>query len=281
MRIVRIPGTTLDVSRLGFGTGALHHLATAAQRQAILAAALDTGITHFDTAPMYGEGLAERSLGRMLRGSAGRGLTVATKVGFPSKPVGFSSWLMYADKALGVGLRRLRFLGRRVRRRELDSRGVEKSVVMSLRNLCVQHVDMLLIHEPVPQELDAIERLMPLLDRLRAAGTIGLLGMAGQASACATIASALAGAFDVLQVEDSVFGHEADVIIRTGRPLQVTYGYLRLAAAQAGETGINEASAAAVLGDALRRNSAGMVLVSSRNPQRISALAETCRQMTP
>jgi len=188
---------------------------------------------------------------------------------------------MYADKALGVGLRRLGFLGRRIRRRELDSRGVEKSVVMSLRNLCVQHVHMLLIHEPVLQELDAIERLMPLLDRLRAVGTIGLLGMAGQASECATIASALAGAFDVLQVEDSVFGHEADAVIGTGRPLQVTYGYLRLAAAQAGEAGINEASAAAVLGEALRRNSAGMVLVSSRKPQRITALAETCRQMNP
>ena len=281
MRRLHIPGTTLVVSRLGLGTGALHHLPTAVQRQALLVAALEAGITHFDTAPMYGEGLAERSLGHVLRGSTGRDLTVATKVGFPSRLVGRSPWLMYADKALGVGLRRVGLAGRRTRRRELDSSSVEKSVVSSLRNLGIQHLHLLLIHEPHSEELDAIHRLMPLLDRLKATGTVGLLGMAGGADASATIAAALPGAFDVLQVEDSVSGHEADVVKQAGYPLQITYGYLRLAAARAGESGINDSSAAGVVGEALRRNSAGMVLVSSRKPQRIAALAETCRQVDP
>ena len=63
-----LQGTSLLTSRLGMGTAALHHLSTERARQSLLAAALYAGITHFDTAPMYGEGLAERSLGQFLRG---------------------------------------------------------------------------------------------------------------------------------------------------------------------------------------------------------------------
>ena len=66
MQQIAIPNTRLQTSRIGFGTASLHHLYRSRARSALLTAALDSGISHFDTAPMYGEGMAERELGRFL-----------------------------------------------------------------------------------------------------------------------------------------------------------------------------------------------------------------------
>src|SRR2546429_8200098 len=67
-----LAGTTLSVSRLGLGTASLHHLLWSSERMQLLKTALDCGISHFDTARMYGEGLAERELGRFLTGGRQR-----------------------------------------------------------------------------------------------------------------------------------------------------------------------------------------------------------------
>ncbi len=280
MKRIQIPETELTTSRLGLGTGALHHLPTESQRQTLLRAAIDAGITHFDTAPMYGEGLAERSLGHMFRGATTDDLTVATKIGFPCRLfAGAVPWLMYADKAIGVAARRFGFMRQRPRLRDLSPRGVEKSVNQSLRRLSISRIHLLLVHEPDSREADAIRRLLPLFDRLKQSGAIGAVGMAGGARTCAAIANLLPEAFDVLQVEDSVDGCEADFVTQAGRPLQITYGYLRLAAARADGSRLTPATAGDVLAVALRRNPKGMVLVSSRKPDRVSALAEGCRRL--
>ncbi len=44
-------------------------------------AAWDLGIRYFDTAPHYGQGIAEQRLGRFLQGKRGEGVVVSTKVG--------------------------------------------------------------------------------------------------------------------------------------------------------------------------------------------------------
>src|SRR6202011_2957502 len=64
-------GTTgLTVSALGFGCGAVGGLMVggdpAEQRQAV-SRALDAGITYFDTAASYGDGLSEQHLGEVMR----------------------------------------------------------------------------------------------------------------------------------------------------------------------------------------------------------------------
>ena len=75
-----IDGTDIEVSRLGFGTSSLHHLLSRRDRRSLLLHAESVGITHFDTAPYYGYGLAERELGLALRDRRSR-ITVTTKVG--------------------------------------------------------------------------------------------------------------------------------------------------------------------------------------------------------
>jgi aryl-alcohol dehydrogenase-like predicted oxidoreductase len=47
----------------------------------VLRAAVESGVTFFDTADVYGEGRSERIIGRFLSGNAGQGVTVATKMG--------------------------------------------------------------------------------------------------------------------------------------------------------------------------------------------------------
>jgi aryl-alcohol dehydrogenase-like predicted oxidoreductase len=76
--------TGLRVSALGYGAGAvggLMVLGDPAEQKRAVARALDAGITYFDTAPGYGNGRSEETLGRALRELDAWGrVVVGTKV---------------------------------------------------------------------------------------------------------------------------------------------------------------------------------------------------------
>ncbi|HEY5276588.1 MAG TPA: aldo/keto reductase, partial [Coriobacteriia bacterium] len=80
----RIGRTSLEVSVLGFGGNALGNLYTivdeAEARDTVLAAH-ETGVTYYDTAPMYGHGLSERRMGDALRALPRDEVVLSTKVG--------------------------------------------------------------------------------------------------------------------------------------------------------------------------------------------------------
>ena len=70
MRYRRVPDTTLSLSEIGFGCGGNAGLmvrGSHADQQRVVARALELGVNYFDTAPDYGDGAAETSLGRVLR----------------------------------------------------------------------------------------------------------------------------------------------------------------------------------------------------------------------
>ena len=75
-----LQGTSITTSRLGLGTHSLHRLFAPAARRDLLARALDLGVLHFDTAPSYGDGLAEREIGRILRRLSGEVGKVARRL---------------------------------------------------------------------------------------------------------------------------------------------------------------------------------------------------------
>ena len=54
---------------------------TEADALAVLRAAVESGVTFFDTADVYGDGRSERIIGRFIADIDGRGVTVATKMG--------------------------------------------------------------------------------------------------------------------------------------------------------------------------------------------------------
>jgi myo-inositol catabolism protein IolS len=85
MRYTVLPGTDLRVSVIAMGSWALAgDMAWGDQSEkdsiAAVRAAVDVGITFFDTAPGYGDGLSEQRLGKGLAGLRDR-VVVATKIG--------------------------------------------------------------------------------------------------------------------------------------------------------------------------------------------------------
>jgi D-threo-aldose 1-dehydrogenase len=77
-------GRSLPVTELGFGTGGLGNLYKSIDEetaQATLRAAWEVGCRYFDTAPLYGLGLAETRLNHFLRGRPRDSYVLSTKIG--------------------------------------------------------------------------------------------------------------------------------------------------------------------------------------------------------
>ena len=81
----RVLGRTgRPISVIGLGTwqlGADWGNVSEADAMEVLRAAVESGVTFFDTADVYGDGRSERIIGRFLAGNAGQGITLATKMG--------------------------------------------------------------------------------------------------------------------------------------------------------------------------------------------------------
>lgn len=263
MNQVQLPGTAIRVSRIAFGTASLHHLYGAADRQALLRAAADAGITHFDTSPYYGYGLAEMDLGRFVRGRRAA-VTVTTKVGL--YPWGF-------DNAHAAGVWSRKALGKLVPRLSLpvvdwQVARARTSLIASLRRLGTDYVDFLLLHEPEP-DLIARDEWLAWLDSEQSAGRVRAWGVAGTAARVGPWAMARHPLARVVQTQDSLDQHQADFLTASGRDLQFTYGYLSAGRSVSG--GLNPEE---VLRQALDRNRTGAVLVSTRRVERLRRLGE-------
>jgi aryl-alcohol dehydrogenase-like predicted oxidoreductase len=145
---------------------------------AVVERALEAGITYFDTAPNYGEGLSEINLGRVIRELGIRDrVRVGTKVS-----------LLEADMARPDAALRAIFGG-------------------SLRRLGVDHVDMLFLHSQVRYQPDDrsistahAHVAATLLARLKAEGAAALIGFTAHGDTAAIKELARAGAYDVAQV---------------------------------------------------------------------------------
>lgn len=256
MNQITLPGTDLRLSRFSFGTASLFNAsASPVERGRLLAAAYDHGFTHFDTAPYYAFGIAERDLGAFL--ATRPKATVATKVGLYS-PGGESqpAALVFLRKAAGRALPALS-------RPAVDWSVARARAALSasLKRLGRERIDLYLLHEPDARLIAADEWLRWLEDERRRVGAFGVAGASQRVAPFIESASPLAA---VVQTQDSIAGREADALIRAGRPLQLTYGYVSAARGEA---------AAAVLAAALRRNRTGSILVSTRRIDRLPQYA--------
>ena len=86
MRYRRIGRTGPAVSAITYGTGSPKSGTTDTDALSRIRAALDAGITTFDTADVYGGGRSEERLGRALKGVPRDSIQIMTKVGFPTGP---------------------------------------------------------------------------------------------------------------------------------------------------------------------------------------------------
>lgn len=259
MKLITIPGTELVCSRLMFGTASLFNAGASQQRYRLLKSAVNAGFTHFDTAPLYGFGAAERDLKQILREHPN--VTVTTKVGLYG-PGGENQpdALVYLRKAAG---RVFRPLSRPLRRFHLAQ--AQQSLDASLRRLGRECIDVYTLHEPHPCELDMDDWLRWLQD-IKSAGKVRHFGVACADDRMDAMAARCRQLCEYVQVLDSLEDRQADVLAAHGLPLQVTYGYIS-AARRRGKT----VDVGAVLTVALRRNKAGAIIVSTSNPDHTEA----------
>jgi len=94
----------LRVSRVGLGCNNFGRRLDLEGARAVVDAALDAGVTHFDTAETYGDGDSERFLGELLEGRR-EDVVIATKFGGRQKAGGSPE---YVRRAIGASLERLR-----------------------------------------------------------------------------------------------------------------------------------------------------------------------------
>jgi D-threo-aldose 1-dehydrogenase len=147
-----------EVPLLGFGTAPLSSApawgggAPIPEGQALetLQYAYEQGIRFFDTAPLYGMGLAETRTGKLLAQVPREGVIIATKVGYD--------------------------IGGGVLRRDYSRDGVLRSLEGSLKRLNVDAVDILYVHDPDDYAEQVLEETFPALADLRAQGVIKAVG---------------------------------------------------------------------------------------------------------
>ena len=131
----------------------------------VVEAAWKAGIRFFDTAPLYGHGLAERRLGAVLRTKPRDEFVLATKVGrllragAPPEP---------GQSFVDVPPVNPVF--------DFSYDGVMRSVEESLERLGLDRVDILHIHDPDEHYDEALSGAYGALDRLRAEGSIRAVG---------------------------------------------------------------------------------------------------------
>lgn len=138
-----------------------------------------------------------------------------------------------------------------------------------MKALQTDWIDIFFVHDPLITDVDTLLHLGDWLEKQKMSGRVRFTGLAGNAVNCVAIAKRAEGLFDVLQVKDSLTSQEADVVSATGAPLQITYGYLRKSPEL-----INLGNGLNIISEALKRNSSGMVLVSSRRADRLQSMAE-------
>jgi aryl-alcohol dehydrogenase-like predicted oxidoreductase len=133
-----IPNTDIAISQISFGAGTAAGLmlqAPGPEQIATIERALEIGINHFDTSPIYGDGRSEVNLGQALK-AIGAEVVLTTKVNIAPEHL-----MLSADGAI--------------------AKGVRKSVHASLSRLQRDHVDILLLHNATDFRRDMTNERLP------------------------------------------------------------------------------------------------------------------------
>ena len=159
----------LELTRLSLGTAPLAGLFKSVEvsdSDQLIHTALDNGMNYFDTAPLYGHGLAEERLGRILK-TVTKPFVLETKVGRvlnwveKADPV---PWFPDADPHMQPVF-------------DYSADGIKRSLDESLKRLGVDHIDIALMHEAENHIPQAINTAYPVLADLKRQGIIKAVGI--------------------------------------------------------------------------------------------------------
>jgi D-threo-aldose 1-dehydrogenase len=191
--------TALTVTTLGLGTAPLAGIYTPPDEDsavALVERAWELGVRYFDTAPLYGYGLGERILGRVLPARPRDKFVLSTKVG---RLVGHK-----ADVSPGADIDRGQGsnwpgAGDAVAVFDYSGDGVRRSIDESLGRLGLDRIDVVYIHDPDDHWEAAIGGAYPALHRLREEGVVRAIG-AGMNQSAMLVRFAREGDFDMFML---------------------------------------------------------------------------------
>jgi D-threo-aldose 1-dehydrogenase len=138
---------------IGLGTaplGGLFEATDDATARATVERAWQLGLRYFDTAPLYGSGLAERRLGEALRRQKREDYFISTKVGRLLRP-GTPDPTFKGTAPLAAVF-------------DFSADGLRRSLAESLERLELDYVDMVLVHDPdehLDQAIASLDALRP------------------------------------------------------------------------------------------------------------------------
>ncbi|MEL6567364.1 MAG: aldo/keto reductase [Pseudomonadota bacterium] len=194
--------------RLGFGTGALNGRGDRAAQVRLIHAALDAGITHFDTARLYGDGTAEQILGDALNGRRSDVFLVSKAGIIP--PIN-TTFRRAVNKGLTIGRKLPGGVGVLPKPRwneptfgQFDVAQLRASLEESLSALGTDYLDLFLLHEVDAHHL-ADGQVLKALEDWRREGLFCSFGIASTREQTDRILDSYPDAFPVVQTSDSVF----------------------------------------------------------------------------
>jgi D-threo-aldose 1-dehydrogenase len=148
------------------GIGGLFERVDEDAAHAVVERAWEHGIRVFDTAPLYGFGLSERRLGRVLAARPRDDFLLSTKVGRllrPDAPPNPAQASWKGDPRVAPVF-------------DFSYDGALRSLDESLERLGLDRIDTVYVHDPDDHEQEALDGAYRALDRLRAEGVIRRVG---------------------------------------------------------------------------------------------------------
>ena len=206
IKLRQLGQTGLEVSEIGFGAGIVAGLFVRGDLESQNRAfdrAMELGINHFDTAPLYGDGKSELNLGKVLGRTTGD-FVVGTKI-------------EYFDEHFA----------------DLKSRTFE-SVEGSLKRLGRDAVEVLYLHNNVrydgqgphdgyaavsPHDVLRPGGIADALDEVRDRGLAGHIGFTGTGDAAAVLELIDSGRFEVMQTFYSLLNPSGSIRLPASSPL--------------------------------------------------------------
>lgn len=297
METLALAQTGRPTTRFGFGGSSIMGALGRRDSLAMLEAAFDAGIRHFDTAPMYGYGEAEACLGDFLRRHLGQ-CTVTTKYGIPPAPSrphirlarALARPLMQAFPALkqrlakaATGPAATGTPAHQASRSTFTAAEAKASLDRSLASLKTDRIDVWLLHEVTADQLRDNTLLRLLEDSVRA-GTIGTFGVGSGGDKIPDLLTRAPQYCPTLQFEWSVL----DPVPSTGNTFRIHHRALtdnfrslhaalladpdrcrRWSEATSADLSNRETLANLMLKAALIKNPDSIILFSSKNPAHI------------
>ena len=166
--MVNIKGTDIQITKLSLGSAPLAGLFRSVSDQEsdeLIELALNSGIRYFDSAPLYGYGLAEKRIGRVVKNSD-KPFVLSTKVGRLLK-AGVNQeqdkWPI-ADPNIEIYF-------------DYSPDGIKKSLEASYERFGNLQAPIIYIHDPENWISEAVNVVYPILDDLRRQGVIKAIGI--------------------------------------------------------------------------------------------------------